>query len=230
MTGRARPLMTQDVRAIDWDSDCTDTVLRKIRAGEGHPGVLDSIQGTEFHLFGVHRERVLRGRPGETDRAARRCDLSSDRRRRGLDHPPQAARQHERSVLQAAGRVRACARRPRPDVPEISVAVHERLPADHTYREIAYEERAAVGYLHFDFYNGAMSTDQCRRLRDAYTYARSRSADQGDRADGRPRLFLKWHPSERDRGRRETRPRSPGATSTRSTTSSGRSSRPTRIS
>ena len=31
-----------------------------------------------------------------------------------------------------------------------------------------------MGYLHFDFYNGAMSTDQCRRLRDAYQYARSR--------------------------------------------------------
>ena len=57
--------MTQDFRAIDWDSDGTDTVLRKIRAGEGHPGVLDSIQGREFHLFGAHRERILRGRSGE---------------------------------------------------------------------------------------------------------------------------------------------------------------------
>jgi putative two-component system hydrogenase maturation factor HypX/HoxX len=43
------------------------------------------------------------------------------------------------------------------------------------YREIRYEERAGVGYLHFDFYNGAMSTGQCRRLREAYEYARSRS-------------------------------------------------------
>jgi putative two-component system hydrogenase maturation factor HypX/HoxX len=31
-----------------------------------------------------------------------------------------------------------------------------------------------VGYLEFDFYNGAMSTEQCTRLRDSYTYARSR--------------------------------------------------------
>src|SRR4051794_32320138 len=29
-------------------------------------------------------------------------------------------------------------------------------------------------YLHFDFYNGAMSTDQCRRLLEAYRYARAR--------------------------------------------------------
>ena len=34
--------------------------------------------------------------------------------------------------------------------------------------------RAGVGYLHFDFYNGAMSTDQCRRLLEAYRHARSR--------------------------------------------------------
>ena len=113
-TGRARPLMTQDFRAIDWDSDCTDTVLRKIRAGEGHPGVLDSIHGTEFHLFGAHRERILRGRCGRTDRTARRRDLSSDRRRRDLDHPPQAPRHPDTSVLQAAFRMRAGARRPRP--------------------------------------------------------------------------------------------------------------------
>jgi putative two-component system hydrogenase maturation factor HypX/HoxX len=65
VTGRARPLMTQDVRAIDWDSDRTEQVVRKIRAGDGHPGVLDAIQGTEFHLFGAHFERGLHGRPGE---------------------------------------------------------------------------------------------------------------------------------------------------------------------
>ena len=61
-----------------------------------------------------------------------------------------------------------------PDAPEIPVALHAPIPPGHTYREISYEEKAGVGYLNFDFYNGAMSTDQCRRLRDAYLYARSR--------------------------------------------------------
>jgi putative two-component system hydrogenase maturation factor HypX/HoxX len=61
-----------------------------------------------------------------------------------------------------------------PDAPEIPVPVHAPIPPGHTYREIFYEEKAGVGYLHFDFYNGAMSTDQCRRLREAYQYARSR--------------------------------------------------------
>ena len=40
--------------------------------------------------------------------------------------------------------------------------------------EIHYEERGAVGYLHFDFYNGALSTAQCERLRAAYANARGR--------------------------------------------------------
>ena len=58
--------------------------------------------------------------------------------------------------------------------PEIPVPVHAPLPTDHTYREISYEEQRSVGYLYFDFYDGAMSTEQCRRLREAYLHARSR--------------------------------------------------------
>ena len=48
-------------------------------------------------------------------------------------------------------------------------------PADYrTFREIVYTEEDEVGYLSFDFYNGAMSTSQCYRLRDAFLHARSR--------------------------------------------------------
>ena len=169
VTGRARPLMTQDFRAIDWDSDCTDTVLRKIRAGEGHPGVLDSIHGTEFHLFGAHRERMLRGRAGEliAQRDGAICRATVDgaiwithlKRR---DTPTRRYFKLPSVCALALGDLD-------PDLPESSVAVHEPLPADHTYREIVYEERAAVGYLHFDFYNGAMSTDQCRSASSAPT-------------------------------------------------------------
>jgi Formyl transferase, C-terminal domain len=65
VTGRLRPLIKQADRAIDWRSDSTAGVVRKIRAAEGHPGVLDAIAGAEFFLFNVHVERGLRGRPGE---------------------------------------------------------------------------------------------------------------------------------------------------------------------
>jgi putative two-component system hydrogenase maturation factor HypX/HoxX len=60
------------------------------------------------------------------------------------------------------------------DVPELSAPLHAPESGPRTFREIAYAEHRGVGYLHFEFYNGAMSTDQCRRLLDAYRYARSR--------------------------------------------------------
>ncbi len=58
-------------------------------------------------------------------------------------------------------------------VPEAPLPID--APADHrSFREIVYSEEDDVGYLSFDFYNGAMSTSQCRRLRDAFLHARSR--------------------------------------------------------
>jgi putative two-component system hydrogenase maturation factor HypX/HoxX len=166
--------MTQEVRAIDWDADRTDAVVRKIRAGEGNPGVLDAIGGAEFHLFGVHPERELRGSPGEiiAQRTGAICRATTD----GavwITHLKRHDTPHERFFKLPATRALALAGIEL-DVPDVPVGLCSPLPADHTYREISYEERAGVGYLSFGFYNGAMSTRQCRRLRDAYAYARSR--------------------------------------------------------
>jgi putative two-component system hydrogenase maturation factor HypX/HoxX len=61
----------------------------------------------------------------------------------------------------------------RPAAPEVKVALTERLSPEHTYRELSYWRHAGVGYLRFEFYNGAMSSEQCRRLREAYAYARA---------------------------------------------------------
>jgi putative two-component system hydrogenase maturation factor HypX/HoxX len=169
-TGRARAPMGQDVRAIDWRSDGTDTVVRKIRAAEGHPGVLDRIEDTEFHLFGVHRERALRGRAGEivAQRTGAIC-------RATVDGAVWITHLKRRDTLFKLPATQALAlAHPEFDAPEIPVSIDARRSAGHTFREISYEEHAGVGYLHFDFYNGAMSTEQCRRLHQAYLFARSR--------------------------------------------------------
>jgi putative two-component system hydrogenase maturation factor HypX/HoxX len=169
VVGRPRPLIRQPERAIDWTADSTETVIRRIRAAEGHPGVLDTIEGQEFHLFGVHRERGLRGLPGEiiATRHGGICRATVDgavwiTHLKRPDHFKLPAVR----ALELAGITL--------DAPEIDVPVHAPIPEGHTWREIAYTEHAGVGYLEFDFYNGAMSTDQCRRLLEAYRYARSR--------------------------------------------------------
>jgi putative two-component system hydrogenase maturation factor HypX/HoxX len=172
VTGRLRPLIKQADRAIDWRADSTAGVVRKIRAAEGHPGVLDTIAGKEFHLFNVYVERGLRGRPGEiiATRNGAICRATVDgavwiTHLKAKDGPALFKLPATRA-LELAGIVL--------DAPEIPVALHAPIPPGHTYREISYEEKAGVGYLNFDFYNGAMSTDQCRRLREAYVYARGR--------------------------------------------------------
>jgi putative two-component system hydrogenase maturation factor HypX/HoxX len=169
VTGRPRPVIRQRDRAIDWSSDSTATVIRRIRAAEGHPGVLDRIGELEVHLFGVHREDTLRGAPGEiiAQRHGAICRATVDgavwishlKRPRHFKLPATRA-------LAVAGL--------RLDVAESPTQLHAPPFAPQTFREIAYEEHRGVGYLHFDFYNGAMSTDHCQRLLDAYRFARSR--------------------------------------------------------
>jgi putative two-component system protein, hydrogenase maturation factor HypX/HoxX len=169
VTGRLRPLMRQHDRAIDWSADSTATVIRRIRAAEGHPGVLDTVAGAEFHVFGAHREAALRGVPGEI--IARRhgaiCRATVD----GavwISHlkAPGHFKLPAARALELAGRPVTA--------PELPTPLHAAPFAPATFREIAYHERRGVGYLHFDFYNGAMSTDQCARLLAAYRYARGR--------------------------------------------------------
>lgn len=43
-----------------------------------------------------------------------------------------------------------------------------------TWQDIAYEEADQVAYLHFEFYNGALSTQHCERLRAALAWAKQR--------------------------------------------------------
>jgi putative two-component system protein, hydrogenase maturation factor HypX/HoxX len=175
IVGRARPLMKQDVRAIDWTSDSTDVVVRKIRAAEGHPGVLDEVAGADFHMFGVHREQELQGAPGEiiAQRHGAICRATVD----GavwVTHLRQSGPQDRHFKLPATLALDLAGREL--EVPDVPAPLHDWADGKRiTYREISYEEDAGVGYLHFDFYNGAMSTDQCRRLREAYLYARARA-------------------------------------------------------
>jgi putative two-component system protein, hydrogenase maturation factor HypX/HoxX len=174
VTGRPLPMLTQADRSIDWSSDASAKILRRVRAAEGTPGVLDRIGDVEFHLFGAHLERSLRGTPGEilAQRDGAICRATVD----GavwITHLKRREAGAQTFFKLPAARALALAGQEL-DVPEVPVPLHVPLPEGETYREIVYAEHAGVGYLHFDFYNGAMSTEQCRRLREAYAYARSR--------------------------------------------------------
>ena len=150
--GRARPLMTQSVRGINWDADSTDTVIRKIRAGEGHPGVLDTVNGTEFHLFGAHREQLLRGQAGQiiAQRTGAICRATVDAAV-WITHLKRRDTATERYFKLPAARALALAGIEL-EAPEIAVPIADSSGGEDTYREITYAVQGSVGYLHFDFY------------------------------------------------------------------------------
>ncbi|MDX3517723.1 hydrogenase maturation protein [Streptomyces scabiei] len=169
---RTRPYLDQGVRRIDWAYDSTEDVLRKLRAADSQPGVLDELLGGEWYLHGGHPEGVLRGRPGEllATRAGAVCRATRDgavwipelRPRRRAGQPPTFK-------LPA---VRALGDR-LPPLPEHALP---RLPwtQGRTWSDIRYREDGRVGFLSFTFPGGAMSTEQCRRLLDAYREACAR--------------------------------------------------------
>jgi putative two-component system hydrogenase maturation factor HypX/HoxX len=51
--------MKQADRKIDWETDVTETIVRKIHAADGFPGVRDQICNRDYLLFGAHFEDIL---------------------------------------------------------------------------------------------------------------------------------------------------------------------------
>jgi putative two-component system hydrogenase maturation factor HypX/HoxX len=177
--GTERALMRQADRRIDWARDDTATVLRKLHAADGFPGVAGRARRHGCWLFNAHADTTLHAQLRR--RRARRAHRPPPRRRgpgharrRGVDRPRQApcrgpAPTFKLPVAQA--------------LPELAAGLPEwrcrrcrlargRHLAGHRYEEAG--PAGEVGFLHFDFYNGAMSTAGCRRLREAFVAAAAR--------------------------------------------------------
>ncbi|MDE1461786.1 hydrogenase maturation protein [Spartinivicinus poritis] len=172
--GGWQPLMKQSQRSIDWQRDSTTEILAKLHAAESFPGVKDLINGKAYYLFNAYQEQALNNirtaQPGEI--IAQKNQAICRATRDGaiwITHLKQADSVEPKIKLPAAEYLANQLQQ----TPELFDQVLPDLdPA--TWQEIYYEEYAQVGYLHFNFYNGAMSTEQCYRLLKAYRAALER--------------------------------------------------------
>jgi putative two-component system protein, hydrogenase maturation factor HypX/HoxX len=169
--GQFRPLMRQHDRAIDWGRNSTADIARKINAADSAPGVLDTLFGGPYYLYGAHPDDQLRGTPGQllAQRDGAVCVATTDGAIWISHLKPKVDGKGGGIKLPAAMALGVRAER----------LPHSALPANtkthhRTFREIRYDEQDGVGYLSLDFYNGAMSTSQCNRLRNAFLFARRR--------------------------------------------------------
>ncbi len=150
----------QSDRKIDWENDATKLILNKINAADGAPGVLDHIAGRGCYLYNACAAVGLTGNPGELIATANGsiCRATAD---------GAVWLGHLRLANPKKGE-------PRFKLPAAEILWQEQkgLPDLSSKKEgrdeIAYWEEGEVGYLSFDFHNGAMSTKQCRRLLDVY--------------------------------------------------------------
>ena len=167
--GQWRCLMRQADRAIDWLLDDAQRILTKINSADGNPGLRGELLGVPVYL---HNARLDGGRQGPSgqliaQRLGAVCVGTGDGaiwighlRQVPDDDNPRTLKLPAVQVLEQAL-----------DVPLSSLGIAE-VPApfdtSDDYHEIYYRIEAGVGYLYFEFYNGAMDTAQCRRLLDAY--------------------------------------------------------------
>lgn len=165
--GRPHAPIRKTDRHVDWEQQDADEILLRIRSADGAPGVAAEWLGEEFHFYDAHPEGRLTGKPGQViaQRNGAVC-VGTQNGAVWIGH----LRRNSRDGL------------PPLKLPALAVLGQERLkdvpalsPVDaRTYSDLWYEELGEVGYLHFPFYNGAMSVDHCERLRRAVQEAKSR--------------------------------------------------------
>jgi putative two-component system protein, hydrogenase maturation factor HypX/HoxX len=182
-TVRTRPFMRQEQRRIDWAHDTTATVLRKLQAADGVPGVLDALFDTPSHLYDARAAsgQDLLQLANATTAVAGNAVAGGAMAGRVL------ARRHGavlRATADGAVWLGHCRRAGDAEAIKLPVALAFAeqvsalpvLPGDAEIRYEEHGEHGEIGVLHFAFYNGAMSTAQCERLLAAYRAALERPA------------------------------------------------------
>ena len=162
--GSCRPLIKQLDRQINWQQDNTETIVCKIRSADGYPGILDEINGRTLYLYDAYAEYEIEHNadPGQIiARQGLACCLATIDGAVWIGHLCDKQSAHPFKLPAAMVLTDA-------DLKDVSVIEEDVTTA---YREVWYEEHGDVGYLHFPFYNGAMSTRQCQLLRKKYREA-----------------------------------------------------------
>ncbi len=177
--GQCLPLMKQSDRTINWNQHTTQEILRKIRAADGSPGLLDEIHGQAFYLFNAHPAHLLKGKPGEiiatTDKAICRATIDG-----AIWIGHLQAKQETGKALKLPATIALQNRWPTPKnhflknflSPQIkTIEIDYFQPGRQiSCQEIWYELKDNIAYIHFEFHNGGMSTEQCQLLLSVYQH------------------------------------------------------------
>ncbi len=152
---------------FSWNENTND-ILRKIRAADSHPGILINFFGEQYFVYGGHLEENIEGETGHilAQRNKAICVATKDKA---------VWLTHLKMNLEGAIKLPATIvlGEKIKNIPKNDLSPFEKK-GGVTFQEIRYEEEGEIGYIHFDFYNGAMDTEQCNRLRETIVEAKKR--------------------------------------------------------
>ncbi|BCG63632.1 MAG: putative two-component system protein, hydrogenase maturation factor HypX/HoxX [Methyloprofundus sp.] len=187
--GQLQPMIKQQDRAIDWQKQTTDTILRHLHAADGSPGVLDEIYGQQVFLYNAHKEDTLTGKAGDiiatANHAICRATVDGaiwighlkpklDSGEKGIKLPAsfvlkEALATANNSTSMLAGFFSKAIKNIEVDYTQIG----RQLPCQEAW----YQLDKRVAYLYFPFHNGGMSTEQCQLLLSIYQHVTTLDVD-----------------------------------------------------
>lgn len=161
ITHRWRNGVRQTDRRIDWATDDTDTILRKIASADGTPGLREQICGRDVYFHNASRADIpasaaVPGKPVARSDSAIAVATSDGAIWIG----------HLR-IAETIGAIKL------PATIVLAGSI-EHLPLTPSPSNIIYSEVGHVGFLKFPFLNGAMGTEACRQLTAAFQLATKR--------------------------------------------------------
>ncbi|OQS39166.1 formyl transferase [Chromobacterium haemolyticum] len=167
--GRLQPNMKQSDRAFLWQQPAVE-IKRRIDAADGQPGVLTQLAGGDYYVYDAHLDHRA-GQPGKLlavhDDAVLVGAGEHSLWLGALRRKPEAG---EETFKRPARHVLADLL---DGVPRLDWSINTHPHCEESYQPIRYREYGRVGELTFEFYNGAMSTEQCQRLSEALRWAKA---------------------------------------------------------
>ena len=158
---------TQNNFQFSWD-DQTETIIRKINAADSSPGVKIELYNEKYYCYGVHLEEKLKGNSG--DIIAQKNNAICIATKKDAIWITHLKSVKKGSIkLPATLSLGSLSKK----ISFLDCSPFEELHYQ-TWKEIRFEEKNNIGYIHFDFYNGAMNTNQCNRLRETIVEAKKR--------------------------------------------------------
>lgn len=160
--------LTQEYRAINWQKDTSQEIVKKINYSDSFPGILDEILGIKCYLYGAYFEDKLKANKPKQILAKRdgAICLSTIDGAIWISHLKKINSFKLPSTYVLKDKLKGIKENRLPLIFDKSYK---------TFYEISCDIKDDIAYLHFNFLNGAFRSEQCIRLKYAFEYLKTQA-------------------------------------------------------